>query len=74
MNTVEKYEAWLLENVKFYSVTEFLGRGKYSKEFFDSKEDAVARYKKVKNNGRFLIYAVCHPECRSMSVSLPIKV
>ena len=41
---------------------------------FDSKEDAVARYKEVKNNGRFLIYAVCHPECRSMSVSLPIKV
>lgn len=73
MNTLEGYEAWLLESVKFYSVTEFLGRGKYSKEYFGSRNDAVARYNEVKGSGRFLIYAICHPKCRSIPVSILIK-
>ena len=40
INNTNEYDSYLVDHVKSYMVTEFLGRGQYQKTPFKSLEDA----------------------------------
>tara|TARA_R100001443_G_scaffold111584_1_gene124465 strand:+ start:1797 stop:2063 length:267 start_codon:yes stop_codon:yes gene_type:complete len=74
--TFEEYEEDCLKYVLYYTISEFLGRGKY-KRLHKSKNCAKS-YKKYmdllsKNpNQRLLRYAICQPPCRALTVNIYI--
>ena len=76
MNEATKqYEAELFANVKYYTTTQFLGRGKYDVKKFDTLPEAQASFKEQTTQNpyaRIIVYAVCQPPNRTLPVSMPI--
>jgi|TARA_R110000803_G_scaffold127767_1_gene195138 hypothetical protein len=75
-NTWQEYEQDMLGYTIGYTVTEFKGRGSYEARKFKKLEKAQEFYrlhKKVAPHARIIIYAVCQPPNRQLTVSLPVS-
>ena len=71
----KQYEAELFANVKYYTTTQFLGRGKYDVKKFDNLPEATNHREKqmVQNpHAKIMVYAVCQPPNRTIPVSMPM--
>ena len=71
----QQYEQHMLSHAKSYTVTEFLGRAKYKVLPFDTLQEATQTYRAMRDETpprKVIVYAVCHPPTRELTVSLPI--
>ena len=71
----QQYEDYMLRYVQSYTITEFLGRAKYNTFHYDTIVSCANAYRNIRKespNRRILVYAVCQPPNRRLSVSLPI--
>jgi hypothetical protein len=71
------YDNYLRTHVKYYIVTTFKGRGKYSKVSFDILEDAVKYRNLVKSqnsNSKTLVYGLSQPPHTIQTVSIAMEV
>lgn len=71
----QHYEQDMLAYAKSYTITEFLGKAKYLTTKYSDLITCAKVYRDIKRespNRRVLVYAVCHPPNRVLSVSLPI--
>lgn len=69
------YEQDMLQHVLCYTVTEFLGCAKYRVTEYGTFDTALRDFNEWKDadpSRRLLIYAVCQPPNRPLTVSLPI--
>ena len=67
--TYQDYENELLQNINYYTVTEFIGRGQYNKIDCTDLDNAKNIKQKIlqKNKiDRVAIYAVCKPKARPL--------
>ena len=75
-NTWQEYEQEMLQYTIGYTVTEFKGRGSYETRPFKRLRKAQEWYRLVKKSSpdsKILIYAVCQPPNRQLTVSLPVS-
>ena len=73
MSGVEQYEDYLRSHIVKYSVTEFLGRGKYKKTHFNLNEGYKAQQfvdQLKEQGGKAMLYGISLPPDRT----LPIQV
>ena len=71
----ELYEQYLKEHITQYSVTEFLGRGKFKKTYFNLNEGFKAQQyaDKLKSQGaRVILYGISLPPDRDVSISVTL--
>ena len=71
----EEYDNYLISYVQSYTVTKFVGRGKYEKTHFLSIEEAK-RYerilKEIEPDARIMLYGICKPPHTNLIVSVAI--
>ena len=75
MSGVEQYEDYLRSHIIKYSVTEFLGRGKYNKTYFNLNEGYQAQQyaDKLREQGaRVMLYGVSQPPDRAVPISVTL--
>ena len=71
----QQYEDYMFEHVVYYTITEFHGCARYSTWRYDDIEDCTMAIRKIKDEEpqrRVLMYAICQPPNRLLTVSLPI--
>ena len=71
----EQYENHLKDHIYKYSVTEFLGRGKYKKTYFNLNEGFKAQQltDKLREQGaRVMLYGVSRPPGRALDISVTL--
>ena len=71
----EAYEQYLRDHIIKYSVTEFLGRGKYKKTYFNINEGFKAQQfadDLRQQGGRCMLYGVSLPPDRSLEISVTL--
>jgi len=71
----ELYEQYLKEHITQYSVTEFLGRGKFTKTYFNLNEGFKAQQyaDKLKSQGaQVILYGVSLPPDRDVPISVTL--
>lgn len=70
-----QYEDDMFRHTQYYTITEFLGRAKYLTTKYSDLNICAKVYRDIKREfpkRRVLIYAVCQPPNRLLSVSLPL--
>tara|TARA_R100001079_G_C4376449_1_gene121195 strand:- start:160 stop:387 length:228 start_codon:yes stop_codon:yes gene_type:complete len=75
MSSVEQYEDYLRSHIIKYSVTEFLGRGKYDKTYFELNDGFKAQQyanKLRKQGARVMLYGVSLPPDRAVPISVTL--
>jgi hypothetical protein len=73
--TIEQYDNYLEENITSYTVTKYLGLGKYKTFPHKTLEESrihLSQLKVTNPNGRFLIYGISTPKDKLYSISVPI--
>ena len=73
--TITEYDNYLENNISYYTVTKYLGFGKYQTTKYSSIEDArnnLTKFKKAEPNGRFLIYGISTPKDKLYPISIPM--
>jgi len=78
MQNWEEYEASVLEHVQYYTLTEFFGRAKYTKDkpTFKTKQQAIDAFVKAKTEDpkrRLLVYAICRPPDRAVDITIHVE-
>ena len=76
VNNSNEYDSFLVDHVKSYMVTEFLGRGQYQKTPFKSLEDATSYKSKRladKPLARVIVYGLSKPPHAIKSISIAIN-
>ena len=78
MQNWEEYEASVLEHVQYYTLTEFFGRAKYTKDkpTFKTKQQAMDAFVKAKTEAptrRLLVYAICRPPDRAVDITIHVE-
>lgn len=71
----EAYEQYLRDHIIKYSVTEFLGRGKYKKTYFNLNEGYKAQQFADgirQQGGRCMLYGVSLPPDRKLEISVTL--
>ena len=71
----EAYEQYLRDHIIKYSVTEFLGRGKYKKTYFNLNEGYKAQQFADgirQQGGRCMVYGVSLPPDRRLEISVTL--
>jgi len=71
----EAYEQYLRDHIIKYSVTEFLGRGKYKKTYFNLNEGYKAQQFADdirQQGGRVMVYGVSLPPDRKLEISVTL--
>ena len=71
----EAYEQYLRDHIIKYSVTEFLGRGKYKKTYFNLNEGFKAQQFADdirQQGGRVMVYGVSLPPDRKLEISVTL--
>jgi len=71
----EAYEQYLRDHIIKYSVTEFLGRGKYKKTYFNLNEGYKAQQFADdirQQGGRCMLYGVSLPPDRRLEISVTL--
>jgi len=71
----EAYEQYLRDHITKYSVTEFLGRGKYKKTYFNLNEGFKAQQFADdirQQGGRCMVYGVSLPPDRKLEISVTL--
>jgi hypothetical protein len=71
----QQYEDYMFDHVVYYTITEFHGCAKYSTWRYDDLQDCTMAIRKLKAEEpqrRVLMYAICQPPNRLLTVSLPI--
>jgi|TARA_A100000172_G_C3023490_1_gene103952 hypothetical protein len=71
----EAYEQYLRDHITKYSVTEFLGRGKYKKTYFNLNEGFKAQQFADdirQQGGRCMVYGVSLPPDRRLEISVTL--
>ena len=71
----EAYEQYLRDHITKYSVTEFLGRGKYKKTYFNLNEGFKAQQFADdirQQGGRGMVYGVSLPPDRRLEISVTL--
>jgi hypothetical protein len=71
-----EYDNYLKKYIVFYTVTEFLGIGKYSKKNFIHKIEAKKFLTEIRTqdpNKRCLMYGVSRPPHTVLDVSIPME-
>ena len=71
----QQYEDYMLSYAKSYTITEFLGRATYNTYHYDTIVSCAKAYhdmRKESPNRRVLVYAVCQPPNRELTVSVPV--
>jgi hypothetical protein len=75
MSDVDQYEDYLRSHIVKYSVTEFLGRGKYKKTYFNLNEGFKAQqYADMlrEQGARVMLYGVSLPPDRAVEISVTL--
>jgi hypothetical protein len=76
VNNSNEYDSYLVDHVKSYMVTEFLGRGQYQKTPFKSLEDASSYKSKRladKPLARVIVYGLSKPPHTIIPISIAIN-
>ena len=71
----EVYEEYLRDHIQEYVVTEFLGRGKYKKTYFNLNEGYKAQQFADgirQQGGRCMLYGVSLPPDRKLEISVTL--
>jgi len=71
----QQYEDDMFRHIVHYTITEFLGRAHYLTTKYSDLNICAKVYRDIKRespNRRVLVYAVCQPPNRQLTVSLPI--
>ena len=71
----ELYEQYLRDHIREYAVTEFLGRGKYNKTYFNLNEGFKAQQfadKLKKQGGKVMLYGVSLPPDRTVPIHVTL--
>ena len=71
----EAYEQYLRDHIIKYSVTEFLGKGKYKKTYFNLNEGFKAQQfadDVRQQGGRCMLYGVSLPPDRRLEISVTL--
>lgn len=72
----QQYEDEMIATACAYTLTEFLGRGKYQVVNFINAKDCAKEWSRIRAeepHRRVLMYAVCQPPNRAMCVNVPIN-
>jgi len=75
IKTIEQYDSYLADNISYYTVTKYLGFGKYQTTKYSTIEDAknnLEKFKIAEPNGRFLIYGISTPKDKLYPISIPM--
>ena len=75
MLNAEQYEAYMFSHAKYYTITEFLGVAKYLTTKYSDLNICAKMYRRIRKespNRRVLVYAVCQPPNRELTVSVPV--
>jgi len=71
----QQYEDDMFRHIQYYTITEFFGRAKYLTTKYSDLNICAKAYRNIKRESpkrRVLIYAVCQPPNRLLTVSLPL--
>ncbi len=71
----QQYEDEMFRHIVCYTITEFFGRAKYQTTKYSDLNICAKAYRDIRRESprrRVLVYAVCHPPNRTLTVSLPI--
>ncbi len=71
----QQYEDYMFDHVVYYTITEFLGVAKYLTTKYSDLNVCSKVYHDIRKespNRRVLVYAVCQPPNRLLTVSLPL--
>jgi hypothetical protein len=74
-NSNEVYDNYIKSYIDYYTVTEFIGSGKYDKVTFKKKSQALTfqKMRLTRNpNARCLVYGVSFPPHTVLPVNIPI--
>jgi len=64
-------EQYVLQNIEYYKVMEYMGRSNWERHYFKSYKDAVKSFKKLKENKRkVLIFACRNDELGELSTGI----
>ena len=75
MLNAQQYEAYMFSHAKSYTITEFLGVAKYNTYHYSDLNICAKAYRDIRKespNRRVLVYAVCQPPDRELTVSVPV--
>lgn len=71
----DEYDNYLRSHVKYYIVTIFKGRGRYTKYSFDTLQQAIQYRDLLKSiNARAIIYGLSQPPHSVETVSIAMEV
>lgn len=58
-NTREEY---VLQNIEYYKVTEYMGKSNWKRHYFDTYKEAVKMFKKLKEIKRKVLIYACRDD------------